>query len=159
MLLLVTILPNLLISFISIGLVTGLNRRFFEIIFRYPAMCFLPAVTYFVIGPMQIGCCRKTPQIGLSKILTIINLLVTCMMYVTINEPLMFYTRYLDSGYFGYIPGYFGSFHSFVFAPVCCTSIIFTAVYLLLDTKCCFSGSQACFCLCCCGPDLSLIHI
>ena len=32
-------------------------------------------------------------------------------------------------------------------------SLLFNIIFLSLDENWCFSGSQKCLCVCCCGPD------
>ena len=138
---------NLIISFISIGLATRCRMDFFKVISTYPAIVLLPAVTYFVMGSRQTGCCTTTSRIELSKLLSIENFIVTVIMYVIMI--LLFVVGISSDTDFVFIV---------VFTPVCSLSIIFTIVYLLLDKNCCFSRSPNCLCIGCCGHDCYKFH-
>ena len=82
------ILPNLLCSFISIALSTGINKKFFQILISYPASWVLPVATFFTIGPTKLVCCSKSAQqneyLGLSKCSSIANLILTVIIYVSL---------------------------------------------------------------------------
>ena len=145
MLFIFTVGLNVIISFIGIGLATGCTMDFFKVLFRYPAIFLLPAVTYFVMGSRQTGCCTTTPQIGLSKRLSVANLIVTVITYV------IMIVLFITDIYF--VELFFG-----IFTLVCFLSILFTTLFLLLDKNCCFSRSQHCLCICCCGPDCYKFH-
>merc|ERR1711963_286656 len=57
-------------------------------ILNYPAAWMLPFATFFVIGPTKSPCCSKTDDqthhLGVSKPYTIINIILTYVIYVTI---------------------------------------------------------------------------
>ena len=152
MLFFLILVPNVIVSFICIGFATGLSRNFFKLIFRYPAIWLLPAVTYFVIGPRELRCCKRTQhniqrhQIGLSKCFSLLNLLMTVMMYGTMIALFLTIPEHIfESYWFNYFIPYFPS--------VFCLGITFTIICLLLDERCCCKRSQQCFCTRCCGPD------
>ena len=152
MLFFLIIVPNVIISFICIGLATRISRNFFKLIFRYPAIWLLPAVTYFVIGPRELRCCKQNEnnvmrhQLGVSKCFSLLNLLMTVMMYGTM---IALFLTIPDQIFENYWLNYFMPYFPWVF----CLGIIFTIIFLLLDESCCFSGSQKCLCTRCCGPD------
>ena len=78
------VLPNLMCSFVSIGLSTGFNKNFIEIIMRYPAAWMLPVCTFFMIGPRKISfdllSNNQRRYLGLSSGLTILNMILTVIM-------------------------------------------------------------------------------
>ena len=78
------VLPNLMCSFVSIGLSTGFNKNFIEIIMRYPAAWMLPVCTFFMIGPRKISfdllANDQRRYLGLSSGLTILNMILTVIM-------------------------------------------------------------------------------
>ena len=150
------IVPNLIFAFVSIASSTGLNKKFFKIIFNYPAAWMLPIATYFVIGPLKISCCLKQKylknELGVSKKLSAINMTLTVLIYVAIifyfhSTLLLFLLKYShDIFVILLIP----------FVPSLILSLIFNIIFLLLDEKCCcivFSRSQNCFCSSCCGSN------
>ena len=76
-------IPNLICSFVSIGFSTGLNKKFLEILTRYPAAWILPICTFFVIGPRKLSCESGNEQrrhLVLSRGLTIVNMMITWIM-------------------------------------------------------------------------------
>ena len=78
------VLPNLMCSFVSIGLSTGFNKNFIEIVMRYPAAWMLPVCTFFMIGPRKISlhllANGQRRHLGLSTGLTILNMILTVIM-------------------------------------------------------------------------------
>ena len=77
------VVPNLICSFVSIGFSTGLNKKFLEILTRYPAAWILPICTFFVIGPRKLSCDSANEQrrhLVLSRGLTIVNMMITWIM-------------------------------------------------------------------------------
>lgn len=140
----VLILPNLLYSFICIANTTGLNKKFIEVILAYPAGWMLPIATYFVIGPTQSSCCYKTNtqrnNLGFSKFHTIINIILTAVIYVAFGSYYVTYdTNFIRTWIF--------------WGPFLFASLIFNIAFLLLDEKICCSKSQHCFCMCCCSYE------
>ena len=124
------ILPNLLLSWISIGCSTGFNKKLIQVILAYPAAWMLPITTYFVIGPQKSCCCTKTDtdryHLGFSKSYTIINIIITIMMYAFI----LIFIGYRLAIYFG---------------PVLFLSLVFNIAFMLSDLECC--------CSCCCNNE------
>ena len=131
------ILPNFLFSLISIGCSTGFNRKLPKVILAYPAAWMLPIATYFVIGPQNLSCCSKTNthkyHLGFSKPYTIINIILTVIMYA-------------------FIISYFNAFRKYVlimmvtyWSPVLFGSLVFNIAFMLSDLKC--------SCSCCCNND------
>ena len=78
------VLTNLMCSFVSIGLSTGFNKNFIEIVMRYPAAWMLPVCTFFMIGPRKISlnllANDQRRHLGLSAGLTILNMILTVIM-------------------------------------------------------------------------------
>lgn len=89
-LLLITFLPNLMLSSISIAKSTGFSKTFFEVILRYPALWLLPVATYFVVGPQNVTICYclcnnqslKYHRLGISGSLTALNAIFTFILYI-----------------------------------------------------------------------------
>ena len=122
----------------------GMEKKLVQVLLRYPAAWMLPIATYFVIGPIKSSCCSKTDRrkhlLGFSKHCTIINMILTFAMHVIIFHLFSLVDDFDDDFYI-------------ISSVVIVTGLIFNAIYLLLDQSCCFSGSQNCFCVCCCGPE------
>ena len=146
-LLVLSTIPNLLFSLVSIACSTGLNKKYSQVIFRYPAAWMLPVVTYFVIGPIQsVRCSRKNTQkyhLGLSKHCSFINMILTVIMYGVIIAFIVILNGDISFDMNFYI----------FFLPVLGLGLVFNIIFLLLDQSCFFSKSQNCFCTCCCGPE------
>ena len=145
------IIPNLIFAFGSIASSTGLNRKFFKIIFNYPQAWMLPVATHFTIGSPKISCssnqkCLKN-ELGLSKKLTAINMTLTVLIYV------LFITYFYLFTYITFSTGYNKFAFGVFFVPVLALSLLFNIIYLLLDEKCCCSRSTNCLCSSCCGSD------
>ena len=136
--------PNLLFSLISIGCSTGFNRKFLEVILRYPASWMLPITTFFTIGPTKSNCSsdanRPRSYLGFSKKNSIINMILTVVMYAA----LISYFRSYDSEL---------SWKMNIFFVILFVSLILNTSYFLLDLPCCYFGSNKCLCVCCCGPE------
>ena len=108
------LVPNIMLSIISIGASTGCNKKLFWIIVDYPALWLLPAATFFVVGPVNRKsqssfCCHSYPDvsfIGVSGKLTFLNTILTIVMYVIIFLFLHF-NQYLQFGLHGTILPFF----------------------------------------------------
>ena len=129
-----SIFSNLLFSWISIGCSTGINKKLSQVILAYPAAWMLPIATYFVIGPQKMSCCTKTDtnryHLGFSKVFTIINIILTMVMYaVIISYSATFYIYQI-------IP---------YFVLPLFLSLLSNIIFLLSDSKCC--------CSCCCDAE------
>ena len=131
------ILPNLLFSLISIYSSTGFNKKLTEVILAYPAVWMLPIATYFIIGPRKLSCCSETNthtyHLGFSRSYTIINIILTVIMYTVIFVYFAIYTK----GLLLLIATYF--------SPVLFLSLICNIIFLLSEVKCC--------CSCCCDTE------
>ena len=140
------ILPNFLFSLLSIGWSTGFNKKLVQVILSYPAAWMLPITTYFVIGPHTSPCCSKTNsptnQLGFSKSFTIINIILTVMMYALVN---VFFAAHDNHGYLSNISAAYGL--------VLLLSLAFNFVFISLDEKFCCRRSKNCFCSCCCDYE------
>ena len=143
------ILPHIVLSLACVLLATGCNRNFFKIIFGYPAVCFLPAFTYFVVGPRKLTCDKKNEvfnqktQLVVSKRLTILNMLLTNVLYCVVIGILWTLGHDEIEGF-----AWFGT----ILAPLIFIGTIINLIFLSLDKQFCFSKSQRCWCICCCGP-------
>ena len=78
------VLPHIMLSFISIGFSTGLNKKLIEILICYPATWMLPVCSLYVIGPRKLTCdSRPNDQrrkLVLSKQLSLLNMMLTLIM-------------------------------------------------------------------------------
>ena len=126
----VFIFPNLLYSLICIVYSTGPNEKFIDVILAYPAGWILPIATYFVIGPKQSSyCCKTNSQrnhLGFSKFHTIINMILTVVIYAAFHSYCA--TYFINLFYFWIL-----------FGPLLPVSLILCIVFLLLDEKICCS--------------------
>jgi len=140
------VLPNLICSIISIALTTGLNKSFFKVIIEYPTAWMLPICTFFVIGCQNLACksgsIRQRHLLGISKNCTIINMIMTMIVY-SIAIVLM---NYLRTKHFTIDLIYFILLYSIMIF-----GYLFTLILLLLDQECCCSASKNCLCQWCCG--------
>ena len=80
------VLPHLILAVISLMSITGCNKTFFKVLIGYPIFWVLPIISTFVVGPRKISCrsqCKnviENYELGVSKVLSIINLLLQfCM--------------------------------------------------------------------------------
>ena len=148
------VLPNIIFSIICFTYSTGVNRKLIELIISYPASWMLPVVTSFAIGPRKSFCKSKAnhqrQQLAFSANCTIINIILTLLMYTVASFRMIHLSRNSDVTI--YI-----IFLFFVYAIV----ISFTIIYLLLDRECCCNTSQKCLCKSCCGPECfkTKIHV
>jgi len=144
-----SILPNLVLSLISISRSTGFNKKLLKVIINYPAALMLPIATYFTIGPYkssnisiicqynQIICQTNTNRnLGLSKFYSAINILLSSAMYL-ILITIMFY---------------FDFYNMIIWSPVIVIGVVFNMIYLMIDNPCCSS-------YCCCQDSLRNIHV
>ena len=130
------ILPNLILSLISISCSTGLNKKFVHVILDYPASWMLPIITYFVIGPYKPNCFSqidKTRFLGLSICCSGINILLTVIMYAAAFS-------YVEFNYF-----------LVAWGPVFIVGIVLNIMYLY-DKKCCCSKF-------CCQDHVVTAHV
>ena len=137
------ILPNLVLSLISISFSTGLNKKLLKVIINYPASWMLPIATYFIIGPYKSNCCCKTDvnrNLGLSTFYSAINALISLIMYVSLIS-IWFQNGFWD---FWVIPK--------VFYPVLVVGLVFNIIYLNIDKQCCGSN-------CCCQDSVVTVHL
>ena len=147
------ILPNLVYSFISIASSTGMNKKFFQIIIRYPASWVLPVATFFAVGPSKYACCSKSHQqngyLGFSRCSSIANLILTIITYV------------MWLAMFGYDLKALPLYYAMYFTPVLLTGVVFTIIFLSLSMPCCCSASQTCCFSSCCGPQcfVNEVHV
>ena len=76
------ILPHVILSLTCVAMATGCSKKYFKIIFGYPALCLLPAFTYFVVGPRSVGCQNvdQRKELIVSKKLTVLNIILTTIM-------------------------------------------------------------------------------
>ena len=141
--LVLTLVPNIIFSFISIAVATGCNQKFFRIILDYPAIWLLPAVTFFVVGPENrtlrenLSCNKsgKRSLLGVSSKLTFLNIILTLVMYMIIAPIVCSYLEF--SG------GFFLILVSIIPAPLFILAIIFT----FFCFRCCHC--KCCYCLSC----------
>ena len=155
------IIPNLMYSIISITTSTGMNNKLVKLVIRYPASLVLPLCTFFVIGPQKLSCCSQEHEVshhlGLSKHLTILNIIFTLISYLII--VLVFVTNFSLEDVINEMKpnqpyGFPVVTTIWVFTTISTIcAILFNIIFLSLDENWCFSGSQKCLCLCCCGPD------
>ena len=141
-----TLLPNILMSFLIILYTTSCSgKKFLKIIVGYPSVWLLPTVTYFAIGPRKNPkCCNANNgtcyecEIGLSKLHTIVNLLLTIIMYGVMVTLFLLIPDKMNEPYWlqHFTPS---------FVPVLTLGIIFTTVFLVLDKEFCISSLN---CLC-----------
>ena len=143
MLFLLTIVPNIILSFISIARSTGCNKKFFRIILDHPAIWLLPAATFFAVGPKtgkwgDCLCCKNSAEgslIGISGKLTVINVILTLVMYIAVDVILGF--GFWDGWGFLELHAMYG------FLPVLILAIFMTCF--------CFYCKQHVKCSCCLG--------
>ena len=139
------ILPNLLLSFISIAITTGVNMKFMYAIARYPGSVVLPIATYFAIG-IKYAFCPETKEkrkyLGFSKRCSVANLILNIIMQAFMYILLMASLQSENND----------KHHSIGFLTVFFLALAFNITYLSLDQPCCCSSSQECYCTFCCGP-------
>ena len=137
-----SIIPNFLFSLISIYCSTGINKKFQHILLGYPAAWMLPIATYFVIGPRKSSCFSKTNyhkhQLGFSNLYTILNSILTIMMYAIITS------------YFAADPPKYPLAPAIFIQPVFFLSLIFNIAFLSVNEQCCCKRSRNCLRSCCC---------
>ena len=134
------ILPNLLLAITSLMCTIGCNKKILKVLFGYPIFLVLPIFTPFMMGPKRINmCCPQTVtmltsnQIGVSKKLTIFNLLLSICMYI------------VSAVCFCYIMDYpLSSLYLFLdlvppVLPILILAIVFSCCTILNDYCCCLS--------------------
>lgn len=132
------ILPNLVLSVISISCSTGLNKKLLKVIINYPASWMLPIATYFTIGPYKSNLCCQTDinrNLGLSTFYSAINTLLNLIMYVALSS----------------IFGIWEVLVIFV-GPLFVIGLVFNIIYLIIDKQCCCSN-------CCCQESVVPVHL
>ena len=135
---LLLIIPNMILSFISISCSTGLNKKFLRVVLNYPATWMLPIITYFTIGPNKSNCCSQTNHnrsLVFSKYYSGINTLLTITMQlallISFDTTFDFLLSYLRS----YLP----------------LGLACNVIFLTIDNKCCWSKR--------CNQDGVTIHV
>ena len=155
-------LPALLCSFFSIALSTGINKKFFQVIIRYPASWVLPLATYFTIGSkISLKCPREDKRkrlLGFSTRCSFFNMIASIFMYGGIIAFLLVNDYYDGSGIFK--PFWIDIFLP-LFIPVIVLGVTFNIIYLVLDEPWCCLRSNVNICFNCCGKDCykSKIHV
>ena len=106
---------------------TGWNKKLYRLIFRYPAICLLPVFTHFSFAPRKLSCCKqretetKHGHLILSKKATAINAAISLVFYITTLALLFDLSEVFRRIY----P---------LFVVV--LGILFTVLFLILDTSC-----------------------
>ena len=153
------IVINFLFAITCISCSTGINKKLIKVVLAYPAAWMLPIATYFAIGPINSSCCSKTRidrhHLGFSKHLTIINIVLTMMIYATIISLFAAYDITLQLSDINWYMELIGNIHNInlyvIFVPLLILSLLFNIICLLLDENFCCQKSQNCFCSFCCS--------
>ena len=156
MFIMMNIFPHILMSIINIASSTGCSKKMMDIIFNYPALLILPAFTHFAVGPETLSCCGKwgdnyqRHRLVISTKCTIINMALTLLFYGLVMVISCFVVGDVSA-----TPGMGACelFFGYVMPPILISSVALTLIFLSLEKQCCCSGSQRCFCSCCCGPQ------
>lgn len=130
------VLPNLLLAILSLMCAIGCNKKFLRGLLRYPIFMVLPIITPFVMGPKRINiCCSQSKtipecsQIGISRKLSILNLLLNFCMNIT---SIIFFTYYgnlfEEHLHYLYLP---------IFVPIWIISLVFSCCIIFNDYCCC----------------------
>ena len=147
-------LPSLLCSLFSIVSSTGINKKFFQVMIRYPASWVLPLATYFTIGSkISLKCTREDKQkrlLGFSIRCSFCNMIISIFMYGGIIAFLLVNDYYDGSGIFK--PFWIDIFIP-LFIPVLVLGVTFNIIYLVLDEPWCCLRLDMNICLNCCGKD------
>ena len=147
--------PNAILSCVSILLSTRFTKKFFTVVFNYPGLVLLPVASYFCIGPKKVAFCTQNEHsigqnlLGFNKALTMVNMVLTTIAYGTTITVTLFPIQ-LDV--FGVSLTSNTILALFFCGPIYCIGILFTVIFLALDTNFCCKKSQKCYCLYCCGP-------
>ena len=136
MFLCLNVLTNLLLAILSLMYAVGCNKKFLRALFGYPILMVLPIITPFVIGPKRIiiSCSQSKTipefnQIGISKKLSILNLLFSVSMYI-VSVIWFWCNGELSEHDFlhNYLP---------FFAPILIISVLCFCLTIFNDSCCC----------------------
>ena len=149
-------IPNLTVSFISIFMVTGYNKQFMKILVDFPGLWLMPVVSHLTFGPTRINCVSSNSivfdkrKLGFSKLLTVINMIITFSSYSITTIIVSFVYANEDFN----LSLYDAKISNIsVLVPTMIISIICTVIFLVLDTSYCCNFSRSCQPQCCCGPS------
>ena len=74
---LLTFIPQLMLSFITLLASVGF-KKIFRLIIRHPALVIMPVFTPFTFGPHKFNiCCTPPVKVGLHYVLTFVNMVMT----------------------------------------------------------------------------------
>ena len=146
------LVPNIMLSLISIGSSTGCNKKLFRMIVDYPALWLLPAATFFVVGPVKKKkwgqICDKDHSnhrlIGVSGKLTALNIILTTVMYAIIFL-LFHFNVYLSAPFNDH---WVFSFHTIGYGIVS-TLYIFAILMTFFCFRCGSNTKNCCNASCC----------
>ena len=136
MLLCLNVLTNLFLAILSLVYAVGCNKKFLRAMFGYPIFMVLPIITPFVMGPKNfiISCSQSKTiqefnQIGISKKLSILNLLLNVCMYIT---------SMIGLWYDGNLPVWhlFNAYLT-ILVPILIISVLFSCCTIFNDSCCC----------------------
>ena len=138
----------------SIAKSTGMNKKFFQVIIRYPASWVLPLATYFTIGSkISIKCSTEEKPKRLLEFsirCSFCNMIISIFMYGGIIVFLLVNDYYDGSGIFK--PFWIDIFLP-LFIPVLVLGVTFNIIYLVLDEPWSCLRSNVNICFNCCGKD------
>ena len=148
MLFLLTIVPNIILSFISIARSTGCNKKFFRIILDYPAIWLLPAATFFVVGPKTEKlrdwcCCRNSANgslIGISSKLTVINVILTLVVYIVVDYINWIFIGLISEG---------ERWKHMALHAISVLPLLILAIIMICSCFCCRPHGKCCCCVGC----------
>ena len=150
------LVPNIMLSLISIGSSTGGNKKLLRMIVDYPALWLLPAATFFVVGPVNKEspnsfCCQSCPSvsfIGVSGKLTFLNIIVTTVMYLMIFL-LLHFNVYLNFDFELRSDGYLNGLYYGIGYCVILLLVILAILMTFLSFRCVSNTKNHCHVLDC----------
>ena len=143
--LIISLIPQLIISTVGIARTTGCRITFFEIMFNHPQTFFLPLISYFAFGPRRIRShsgvrqvdndftisCSKSYQLTFSRKYTVVNMAISTALY---SVPMVLFQQLTNEASSS------GLYCVLLLIP----GIFFTSLFLLLDSGCYCKSNNCC---------------